>query len=167
MKVKRRSMVVAALILIFFTVLPLASPMLIPQELFTALYVEARIDLASILFRVAVIGLAMAVLVLLRGIVEKNSQAGLALSIINKVFWFIIVLFAVGVGKIENVGLTVLGGGNNSNTNIVVFDLRLIVFLVAIIMTLMVVRSIFEYQEAKPKPETLNITQPQENSKSN
>ncbi len=169
MKVKIRSIIVATLILILFTVLPLASPMLIPQEFFNAFSIQAGIDFASLLNKVAMIGLAMGILVLLRGIVEKNSQAGLTLSIINKVFWFIIVLFIIGMGNIERFGLVVLGGssGDNGATNIVTLDLRLIVYLVAIIITIMIVQSIFEYQESKHTPEPLNITHPRENSGNN
>jgi len=151
MKVKTRSIIVAALILIFFTVLPLAAPMFVPQEFFNAISIQQGIDVSSLLIKVAIIGLAMGVIVLLRGMVEKNSQAGLALSIINKVFWFIIVLFVIGMGNIESFGLVVLGGSSSDNgaTNIVTIDLRLIVFLVAIIIALMIVQSIFEYQESK------------------
>jgi len=151
MKVKTRSIIVAALILIFFTVLPLAAPMFVPQEFFNAISIQQGIDVSSLLIKVAIIGLAMGVIVLLRGMVEKNSQAGLALSIINKVLWFIIVLFVIGMGNIESFGLVVLGGSSSDNgaTNIVTIDLRLIVFLVAIIIALMIVQSIFEYQESK------------------
>jgi len=148
MKVKRKSIVVAILTLILFTVLPLASPMFIPSEFFRAFYIMGGIDLAALMNKVAVIGFAMSVLVLLKGSVEKASHAGLALSIISKVFWFIIVLFALGIGKIENLGLAVLGGGSGS-LNMVIFDLRLIAFVAAIIVALKIVYSIFEFQESK------------------
>jgi hypothetical protein len=49
-------------------------------------------------------------LLILRGSVEKVSRGGLALSIAYKVFWLMIVPFALGLGKIENLGLAVLGG---------------------------------------------------------
>ena len=78
---------------------------------------------------------------------KKSSKAGLILSIISKVFWFIIVLFILGLGKIENFGLAVLGGGSDSASNIVILDLRLIAFLAAIIVFLKIVNSILEFRE--------------------
>jgi len=148
MKVKRKSIIIAVLILVFFTVLPLASPMFIPSEFFKAFSIMGGINLIALLNKVAVIGLAMSVLVLLKGSVKKASQASLALSIISKVFWLIIVLFALSLGKIENFGLAILGGGNGA-VNIVIFDLRLIALLAAVIVALKIVYSIFEFQESK------------------
>jgi len=151
MKVKRKSIIVAVIILIFCTALPLASPMLIPSEFFKAFSMKGGIDIMALLNKVAVIGLAMSVLVLLKGSVEKDSQTGLALSIVSKAFWLMIVLFALGIGKIENFGLAILGGGNGA-LNIVIFDLRLIALLATIIVALKIVYSILELQESKHPP---------------
>jgi len=150
MKISRKSIVVAILILVFFTALPLASPRLIPSEFFKAFSMMGGIDIMALLNKVAVIGLAMSVLVLLKGSVEKASQAGLALSIISKLFWLVIVLFALGIGKIENFGLATLGGGNGA-LNVVIFDLRLIALLATIIVALKVIHSILKFKETKPE----------------
>ncbi len=147
MRVRRRSVVVAALVLVF-TVLPLAPLLLFPTEFLKAFSVMGGIDIMPLLYQVALIGVATAVLVLLKGAFEEASPIGLALSIISGVFWFIIILFALSLGKIENPGLVVLGGSGGP-MNVVILDLRLFVFFAAVNMVLKVAYSVLRFHESK------------------
>ena len=66
------------------------------------------IDLAALMNKVAVIGVTMTAFIILRGSVEKLSRDWLVLSIAYKAFWLMIVIFALGLGSIENLGQAVL-----------------------------------------------------------
>jgi len=150
MRVKRRSAAVAFLVLVFITALPLALEMYIPGEFFQAFSSMAGIDLAALMNEVAVIGVMMSAFIILRGSVEKFSRDGLVLSIAYKVFWLMIVIFALGLGSIENLGLAVLGSSTATASNVVMVDFRLIAFLATVIVALMVAHSIIEYREGRP-----------------
>lgn len=91
----------------------------------------------------------MSAFIILRGSVQKVSRSGLALSIAYKVFWFTIVLFTLGLGNIGNLGLAVIGGSDGTATNVVMVDFRLIAFLAAVTVALMVSHSVIEYREAR------------------
>jgi hypothetical protein len=149
MKIRIKTMVVAALALIFLTALPLALETYVPSEFFRAFTVMGGVDLMALLNKVVIIGVAMAVLVILRGSTEKASRAGLGVSIAYKVFWFLVVLFILGLGNIENLGLAVLGGTSGGATNTVIFDFRLIAFLMAAIVALMIAHALIDYRESK------------------
>lgn len=147
MRVKRKSIALAVLALVFLTALPLVLETYIPSEFFRAFSTMGGIDLAALLNKVAVIGVTMSAFIILRGSVEKVSRDGLALSIAYKVFWLMIVFFVLGLGNIENLGLAVLGGSGGTATNVVMFDLRLIAFLATVVVALMVTHSVIEYRE--------------------
>ena len=149
MRIKIKSIAVATLVLFLFTILPLASPMLIPSEIYNAIFMMGGVDVRDLLDRVVVLGLAMAILILLRGSIDLSSNMGLAISITWKIFWLLIVIFILSIGKIENLGLAILGGGGNGAINIVTFDLRLFVVLVTVIEALIIARSILVFKESK------------------
>lgn len=149
MKMKKKSIAFAVLALIFLTVLPVALQMYIPREFFTAFSIMGGIDLAALLNKVAVIGVVLSIFIILRGAVEKYSETGLALSIAYKVFWLVIVLFALGLGKIENLGVAVLSGSGGGASNVVMFDLRLIALLATAVVALMIAHSVIEQRERK------------------
>lgn len=151
MRVKRKTMAIAVLAVAFLAALPLALEVIIPSEFSRASSTMGGIDLAAFLNKVAVIGVTMAAFIVLRGSIEKASRGGLALSIAYKAFWLMIVLFALGLGNIENLGLAVLGGGGGAATNVVTFDLRLIAFLATVILALMAAHSVIEYRSRTPQ----------------
>jgi len=151
MKANVKAIVKAALILVVLTVLPVVGRQWLPSELLSSFSAQGGFDLIGLLNRVAVIGLALSVLVLLRGHVEKASSGRLALSTVWKVFWLVFVFFVLGLGYPETLGLAILGGKAGPSENIVVFDFRLFAVLATVIVALMIIRSILQYQEAKPK----------------
>jgi hypothetical protein len=112
---------------------------------------QIGVDLQDLLNRIAVIGVAMAVLVLLRGFTEKNTGKHLVISSIWKMFLLFIIFFATGLGHPETLGKAVLGNKSDQATNTVTFDLRLFTGLAAIIVALLIVRSALVFQETNLK----------------
>jgi hypothetical protein len=148
MKVKIKSLIKAVIALILLTALPLVLPSLLPSEFFNAISMQGGIDIGDLLNRVAVLGVVLAILIVLKGSVEKDSQGGLATSISWKVFLLMTVIFILSIGKIENMGLAVLSSESSNTSNIVVLDLRLIVVLTTAIVALLTVRSVLEFNES-------------------
>lgn len=151
MKVNIKSIAKAIVALVLLTILPLYLPSLLPSEFFKVIAIQGGIDIGDFLNRTAILGFSLAFLIVLRGSVEKWSQGGLTLSITWKIFLLMIVIFILSIGKVENMGLAVLSSGSSSASNTVVLDLRLIVVLAAIIVTLLIVRSILEFKEQAHK----------------
>jgi len=152
MRIKRKTVAVALLALVFLVALPLALEMYLPGEFLRAFSTMGGIDLAALMNKVAVMGATMSAFIILRGSVEKFSRDWLALSIAYKVFWLMIVIFALGLGSIENLGQAVLGSNSDTATNIVTVDFRLFAFLAALIVALMVAHSVIEYREGRLPP---------------
>lgn len=156
MKIRKESLPLATLIVILFTALPLASNVLIPPESFSILSRKAGINPTDLLTGISAIGLAMSVLVLLNGSFQKASVACLALSITWKIFWLMALLFALGLGRIENLGLAVLSFEVDGALNTVLFDLRLFAVLAVIIVAMKMVCSVLEFQELLEAVPSLN-----------
>ncbi len=159
MKIRKRSVVFAVLILVIFTILPLYAPSMMPQEYLRA-FSSQGFDLVGLLSKVAFIGLVMSILVLLKGFFEKTSAIYLALSIVSTVFWLLIVFFALGVGKMENLGLTVISSEAGGVLNTLIFDIRLFAYLAIVITGLKIVHSILKFKEAKSKIAQVQPSQP-------
>jgi hypothetical protein len=151
MKVNAKSIVKASLILILLTVLPVVGQQFIPSEFLNAFSMQGGFDLVDLLYRIAIIGVVMSVLVLVRGHVEKGTSNYLIISSVWKIFWLFIVFFVLGIGHPETLGQAVLGSKAETVENNVTFDFRLFAGLATAIVALMIVRSIMIFQEAKPK----------------
>jgi len=149
MRIKIRTVLLAFLTLTFLTVVPLALETYLPSEFFRAFASMGGLDLMPLLNKVATIGVTMAAFVVLRGSIGRASLAGLGVSIAYELFWFLIVLFVLGLGNLENLGLAVLGGTSGGATNIVTFDFRLIALLAAATVALMIAHTLIEYREGK------------------
>ena len=151
MKVNVKSIVKASLILVFLTILPVFGQQFIPSEFLMAFSMQGGFDLIDLLYRIAIIGVVMSLLVLIRGNLEKGSNRYLIISSVWKTFWLFVVFFILGIGHPETLGLAVLGGKAESTENYVTFDFRLFAGLATIIVVLMIARSIMIFQETKPK----------------
>jgi len=159
MKIRKKSVAFAVLILVIFTILPLYGQSVIPQEYLIA-FSSQGFNLVDLLSKIAFIGLVMSILILLKGFFEKTSAPYLALSIVSTVFWLLIVFFALGVGKMENLGLTVISSEAGGVLNTLILDLRLFACLAIVITGLKIVHSILKFRQAKSKVTQVQLTQP-------
>jgi hypothetical protein len=151
MKANVKSIVKASIILIFLTILPIIGQQLIPLEFIRAFAAMGGFDVVDLLNRIAIVGIIMSVLVLVRGHMNKDSRNYLIAASVWKIFWLFMIFFILGIGHPETLGQTVLGAKTETVENIVTLDFRLFTILVAIIVALMITRSIMIFQEAKSK----------------
>ncbi len=157
MRINLKAVAKAIAVLILLTILPIVGRQWIPEELFRAFSAQGGFDINGLILSVAVIGVVLSVLILLRGPSEKTSSTYLALSAVWKVFWLGIVFFVLGAGHPETLGLLVLGGKSGANENVVVFDFRLFAFLATVIVIVMIVRSLLQFQENAAKGKSKEI----------
>jgi hypothetical protein len=151
MKANIKTIAKASVILIVLTILPIIGQQLIPTEFIRALAVMGGLDILDLLNRIAIVGVVMFVLVLIRGHLNKDSQNYLITASVWKTFWLFMVFFIIGIGHSETFGQTVIGGKAEAAENIVTFDFRLFAGLATVIVALMIVRSIIMFQETKIK----------------
>ena len=151
MKANVKTIAKASVILIVLTILPIIGQQLIPTEFIRAFAVMGGLDILDLLNRIAVIGVVMTVLVLVRGHLNKDSKNYLIIASVWKTFWLFMVFFVLGIGHPETLGQTVLGGKAEATENLVTFDFRLFAGLATVIVALMIVRSIIMFQETKLK----------------
>jgi hypothetical protein len=147
MKVNGKSIGKAIVVIIFLTIFPLYSLPLLPPEFNNLITMQGGLDFKDLTNRTAILGLVFAILIVLRGSVEKTSIGGLVISSIWKTFFFVVVIFILSIGKVENMGLANVSTQSSSIQNMVVIDLRLFVVLVGGIVLLMIARSVSMYKE--------------------
>ena len=149
MKVNAKAIAKTVLILIFFTMLPLLAQQLVPSEFFNAFTMQG-FDIAGLSNKIALIGLAIAVLVLLRGHADKPSSLYLGLATAWKFLWLFIIFFVLGLGHPETLGLGTIASTIEHVENSVTFDFRLFAGLATAVVALMVAKSIIEFRDTKP-----------------
>ena len=151
MKINLKSIAKAIVILVILTILPVIGRQWIPSEFYRAISLQSGFDLTDLLNRIALIGVILSILIVLRGHVKKASAGHLALSTVWKIFWLFIVFFVFGLGHPETLGLAALGGKTEATENTVTFDFRLFAGLATVIVVLMIVRSVMQFQEIRAK----------------
>jgi len=149
MKINRKSVLLALILSIFLIVVPLAIPILLPSELFSAFSRMGGVDLQGLLTNVALVGVVTVILIVLNSMFEKSTTIGLFLSIISNVLWLFITVFSLSLGNFSTPGLATLSSQSESSLNMVTFDLRLFVILATLIMILRIIHGFFEFQEAR------------------
>jgi hypothetical protein len=138
----------AAVTLLIFTVLPLYAPSQLPPEL-DALISRAGFDLTDLINKIAVIGVALTLLTLVKGFAEKHSPLYLLASIASSTLTLAFTLITLGLGDWENLGVTKVSMGVQGATNTVVLDLSVFVKLAAVTVALEVIHSILEFIDAR------------------
>jgi hypothetical protein len=151
MRLRKRTIIVSVLLLVLLTVLSVLVQGRLPEEVYTYLSKSDGIDLRAVLNEIAVTGLVIAFIIILGDLFEKNTTTGLAASTVTRIIWFIVIAFVLSLGDLQHLGLATIGSSNGSSFDMVVVDLRLFVFLIAVIMAMKVWYSVLEYMENKAK----------------
>ncbi len=145
---RKKTVFFAIIPLIFLTILPLVALRYVSPEIQNLVNKQAGLSLGGLVNSIVLSGLTMSTLIFLRGAVKKETLLGLSLSIGWKIFWLIVTLFALSLGKIENLGYAVLTSQAGPALNSVALDLRLIAALIVAIVALKITYSIVEFKEA-------------------
>jgi hypothetical protein len=142
------AIVSATITLLIFTVLPLYAPSLLPPELGEILK-QAGLNLYAFLNQVALIGVVVAFLTLVKGFVPKTSPVSLLASIASSIMMLGLTLLTLSLGDLGNLGLTTISLEVEGGLNTAVLDLRLFIQLAVLTVTLKFVHSILEFMDAR------------------
>jgi hypothetical protein len=145
--------------LIIFILLPSFIASHIPPELTGMIAQVLGLSLQNVLLILAAAGIVLASLSIVKGISSKWSTVSLAASIIGSVVIFVLVLFFTGLGDPLAFGyaMRTVSTGEMGSTQILL-DLRLTVFLAAVLMILSITRAVIKFRYG-PRGEELKAPQ--------
>ncbi len=142
------AVVSAVIYLVVFVVLPLYAPSLIPPELLNVLS-ESGLNLGAFTQQMAMIGIVVSVLTLVKGFVLPSSLlylvAGIGLSLVMLVF----TLITLGLGNIWSFGITVVKMEIPGGMNTAVLDLRFFVQLATLTSILQIIQTFLAFKDAR------------------
>jgi len=147
-KVNTGAVLSAVLTFAAFVVLPLALPSLLPPELMAAI-TQVEFDFSGLLNEMAIIGVALSVLALAKGFVNRTSPLYPALSAFSNVIWLVFSLLVIGLGQIGTLGVTELSFEVGGGVNTIVFDMSMFAYIAVITVGLKIVHSILEFLDAR------------------
>ena len=146
---RRMSSVMSALFsLIFFTVIPLYAPSLIPPEVMSPI-LDSGFDISRFTFQIAAVGVFAAALTLVKGFSDIASYSYLAAALASNAVTIYFTLTTLTLGDVGSFGITeislVLQGGSSTMT----LDMRLFVWLALFTLGLQVLLNVFSFLEAR------------------
>ena len=147
---KVKAVLDAVLTFVVSTLIPLMVPRILPPEALEAIsYIV--FDLIGFLNKIALIGVVMTVMALLRGFVDEASPVRLGISTASKVLWFVVFLLVLGLGRIDTMGITTLSMEMGGGVNTVTLDFQLFIYFAFMIVLLKIVHSFLDFREARTK----------------
>jgi len=155
---KARAVVDTVITLAVFTLLPLVLPSLLPQSL-TAPLAQGGFDLAAFLNQIALVGVAMAAVALVKGLADRASPIHLGVSIASKVLWLVFTVVVLGFGSVEELGVTTFSIETQGSLNTVVIDLSLFAYFAVLTVLLKIVHSVLEFRGARRSGEVGKASQ--------
>ena len=156
MSKKTGAMVSAAITLIIFTVIPLMAPQYLPPSYMETLS-RTGIDVPSFVNQLAIMGVFVAALTLVKGFVAPSSPIYLLAALASSGLTFAFTVVTLSFGRLEelrNLGLTTMSMEVQGSFNAITLDFRLFVQLTALTVALRMVEAIFAFIEAKKEAKT-------------
>jgi len=145
-----QSVISTALTLILFTVLPICAANQLPSGL-ELLLSQAGIDLTNLTNQMAMIGVFIAVVTLVKGFVEEASPLYLLASIASSVVTLAFTLVTLGVGDLTSMGISTITIDVEGGFNTMILDFRLFIQLAVLSVALQIAHSVLQFMEARQK----------------
>ncbi len=141
----------AVITLLIFTVIPLMAPQYLPPSYMETL-ARTGIDVPSFVNQLAIMGVAVAALTLVKGFVAPSSPIYLLTALVSSGLTFAFTVVTLSFGRLEelgNLGLTTMNMEVQGSINAITLDFRLFVQLTALTVALKMVEAVFAYIEAR------------------
>ena len=148
---KMGTLISAAITLLIFTVIPLLAPQYLPPSYMETL-ARTGIDVPSFINQLAIMGVAVAALTLVKGFVAPSSPIYLLAALASSGLTFAFTVVTLSFGRLEelgNLGLTTMNMEIQGSINAITLDFRLFVQLTALTVALRMVEAVFAYLEAR------------------
>jgi len=151
MSKKSGALISAAITLLIFTVIPLMAPRSLPPSYMETL-ARTGIDVPSFVNQLAIMGVAVAALTLVKGFVVPSSPIYLLAALASSGLTFAFTVVTLSFGRLEelgNLGLTTMSMEVQGNFNAITLNFRLFVQLTALTVALRMVEAVFAFIEAR------------------
>ena len=148
---KTSAIVSAAFTLLVFTALPLYAPSRLPQEHIDMIS-QFGIDVTQFANEIAMIGVVIAALTLVKGFTQPSSVYYLTASVASSgmTLFFTLVTVSLGrLGELGNLGVTTMTMEIQGALNTTTLDLRLFVWLTVATVALKIIGSFLEFTDAR------------------
>jgi hypothetical protein len=145
------ALVSAAISLLLFTAVPLLAPSYLPPSYLEPL-ANIGIDVSSLSNQLAIMGVAVATLTLVKGFVAPSSPLYLLAALASSGMTFAFTVMTLSFGRLEdlgNLGLTTMNVEVQGSVNAIVLDFRLFVQLTALTVVLRMGEAVFAFIEAR------------------
>lgn len=150
MKFDTKTIIPVLITFLIFTVSPLIILQIIPVAILNLLALQG-FNLPDLLTNFALVGVILTIFTLLKGFTEQTSISHLLISLSSHIFWLVITIFAIGLGSIETLGISIISIEISGISNIIMLDLRLFVYLFILITGLKMIQSIMSYKQGRLK----------------
>ena len=151
MSKKSGALVSAAITLLIFTVIPLMAPIYLPPSTLEMI-AQTGIEVSSFVNQLAIMGITVAGLTLVKGFVAPSSPIYLLAALASSGVTFAFTVVTLSLGRFEelgNLGLTTMNVEVLGSVNTIVLDFRLFVQLTALTVALRIVEAVFAFIEAR------------------
>jgi hypothetical protein len=151
MSKKTGALVSAAITLLIFTVIPLMAPQYLPPSYMETL-ARTGIDVPSFANQLAIMGVGVAALTLVKGFVAPSSPIYLLAALASSGLTFAFTVVTLSFGRLEelgNLGLTTMAMEVQGSFNAITLDFRFFVQLTALTVALRMVEAVFAFIEAR------------------
>ena len=151
------ALVSAAITLLIFVVIPLMAPQYLPPSYIETL-ARTGIDVPSFVNQLAIMGVAVAALTLVKGFVAPSSIIYLLAALASSGLTFAFTVVTLSFGRLEelgNLGLTTMTMEVQGSVNAITLDFRFFVQLTALTVALRMVEAVFAYIEARKEAKVL------------
>ncbi len=151
MSKKTGALISAVITLLIFTVIPLMAPSYLPPSTLETI-AQTGIDVPSFVNQLAIMGVAIAGLTLVKGFVAPSSPIYLLAALASSGATFAFTVLTLSIGRFEelgNLGLTTLNVEVLGSINAIVLDFRFFVQLTALTVALKMVEAVFAFIEAR------------------
>jgi len=148
---KTDALISAAITLLIFTVVPLMAPSYLPPSTLETI-AQTGIDVPSFVNQLAIMGVVVAGLTLVKSFVVPSSPIYLLAALASSGVTFAFTVVTLSLGRFEeigNLGLTTMNVEVQGSVNAIVLDFRLFVQLTALTVALKMVEAVFAFIEAR------------------
>ena len=155
MNQKIKSVISAVVYLVVFVVLPLYATSSIPPELIDLLS-ESGFNLGTFTQQIAIMGIIVSVLTVVKGFVPPFSPLYLVAGIGSSLVMLVFTLVTLGLGNIWSFGITVVKMEIPGGLNTSVLDLRFFTQLAILTSIFQIIQAFLEFKEAFVAKEALD-----------
>ncbi len=156
---KTKAAISAVLYILMFVVLPNIALERAPAELLRDASMMLGVDLRNFVITFSILGIVLAGLNIVSGIVKENSYIYLISGIITPLVWYYLSIYGLSFGKPGNFGSTLLSMTSKEGTMSALIEIRIILVILGFAVALEIISSLIEFIAAREEYEESALKQ--------